>query len=329
MSKLVTIYGGSGFVGSQVAWALARRGWRVRVAVRRPNQALHVRMFGSVGQLEAVPCNIRDDASVRAAMEGADAVVNCVGIMVRQAGNRFDAVHVEGAARIARLAAQAGVAQLVHLSALGANPDSDSHYFASKAEGEAAIAAAFPAAVILRPSIIFGKEDSFFNKFAGMASLTLIAPVVGARTPVQPVYVGDVAEAAARAAEGAVPAGIYELGGPDRMTFREVMQMVTDTIGRRRAIIGLPRWIAGIMAWCLDAVQVVSGGLITNRVLTRDQVRMLAVPNVVSEGARGFEAFGIQPVSARDLIGDYLWRYRESGQYAAINQAARQLDQRG
>ena len=329
MSKLVTIYGGSGFVGRHIAWALARKGWRVRVAVRRPNEALHVRMYGDVGQLEAVACNIRDDASVRAAMVGADAVVNCVGILVREGRNRFDAVHVEGAGRVARLAAEAGVTQLVHLSALGADAGSDSTYLASKAAGEGAVTGAFPGAVILRPSVIFGQEDRFFNKFAGLASLPLLAPLVGAKTPVQPAYVGDVAEAVARAAEGAVPGGIYELGGPDRMTFRDAMALVIATIDRRRAILSVPRWLARIMAAVLDAVQVVSGGLLTNRILTRDQVRMLATPNVVSGDFPGFDAFGIQPVAPKEVIGDYLWRYRKQGQYAEFNKSARQLDQRG
>lgn len=325
MSKLVTIYGGSGFVGRQIAWVLARRGWRVRVAVRRPNEALFVRTYGDVGQVEAVPCNIRDDMSVRAAMAGADAVVNCVGIMVRQGRNRFDAVHVEGAARVARLAAEAGVHRLVHLSALGADADADSHYVASKGAGEAAVLAAFPAAVILRPSIIFGPDDRFLNKFAGLAAVLPIVPVVGARTEVQPVYVGDVAEAAALAAEGAAPAGIYELGGPERLTLREVMARVVATIGRRRAIVGLPRWLAAIMGSMADAGQMVSGGLMTNTLLTRDQVRMLARPNVTSGMVPGLDALGIAPVALGDVIEDYLWRYRDSGQYAAVKASARQL----
>lgn len=329
MSKLVTIYGGSGFVGRQVAWALARRGWRVRVAVRRPNEALFVRTYGDVGQCEAVHCNIRDDRSVRAAMMGADAVVNCVGIMVRQGPNRFDAVHVEGAARVARLAAEAGVPALVHLSALGADADADSHYQASKGAGEAAVRSAFPAAVILRPSIIFGTDDRFLNKFAGLAAMAPVVPVVGARTQVQPVYVGDVAEAAALAAEGAVPAGLYELGGPERMTLREVMDRVVAAIERRRLVIGLPRWMAAIMGTGLDVVQTVTGGLVTNTLLTRDQVRMLAHPNVVAAGAPGLAAFGIQPVALGDMVEDYLWRYRDSGQYAAQKAAARQLPPRG
>lgn len=329
MSKLVTIYGGSGFVGRQIAWALARRGWRVRVAVRRPNEALFVRTYGAVGQCEAVHCNIRNDRSVRAAMMGADAVVNCVGIMVRQGPNRFDAVHVEGAGRVARLAAETGVPALVHLSALGADAESDSHYLASKGAGEAAVLSAFPAAVILRPSIIFGPDDRFLNKFAGLAAMSPLAPVVGARTEVQPVYVGDVAEAAARAVEGTVPAGIYELGGAERMTMREVMRRVVAAIGRRRVVVGLPRWIAAITGTALDVVQTVTGGLVTNTVLTRDQARMLAHPNVVGAEAPGLAAFGIEPVALDDVIEDYLWRYRDSGQFAAMKAAARQLRPRG
>ena len=329
MSKLVTIYGGSGFVGRQIAWALARRGWRVRVAVRRPNEALFVRTYGAVGQVEAVHCNIRDDLSVRAAMADADAVVNCVGIMVRQGPNRFDSVHVAGAGRVARLAAEAGVARLVHLSALGADAESDSRYLATKGAGEAEVLAAFPDAVILRPSIIFGPDDRFLNKFAGLAALAPVVPLVGARTEVQPVYAGDVAEAAARAVDGAVPAGIYQLGGAERMTMRDVMRRVVAAIDRRRAVIGLPRWIAAIMGTGLDVAQTVTGGLVTNTVLTRDQVRMLAHPNVVSPDAPGLAAFGIEPVALDDVIEDYLWRFRDSGQFAAMNKAARQLRPRG
>lgn len=329
MSRLVTIYGGSGFVGRHIAWVMARQGWRVRVAVRRPNQALFVRTYGVVGQVEPVACNIRDEVSVRAAMVGADAVVNCVGIMVRQRGNTFAAVQDEGAGRIARLAAEMGVAQLVHVSAIGADPQSDSHYAASKGRGEAAILAAFPEAVILRPSVIFGKDDSFYNKLAGIASMSPVVPVVGARSRVQPVHVGDVAEAAALAAQGKAAPGTYELGGPDILTMREINRQILAVIGRRRLVIGMPRWIARILASVLDAVQFVSAGLISNSVLTRDQVRLLAHDNVVAEGASGFEAFGITPVSTHGLLEDYLWRYRDTGQYASMNRSALNLREDG
>lgn len=330
MSKLVTIFGGSGFVGRHIAWTLARQGWRVRVAVRRPHLALFVRAYGDVGQVEPVACNIRDDNSVRAAMVGAEAVVNCVGIMVRERGNTFDAVQETGAARVARLAAEAGVANLVHISAIGADSQSKSHYGASKGRGEAAILAEFPNATILRPSVIFGKDDSFYNKLAAIATSSApFVPVIGGRIRVQPVHVGDVAEAAAMAATGKVEPGLYELGGPDILTMREVNRQILDTIGRRRLLVAMPRWIARILAAVLDSVQFITAGLITNRVLTRDQLRLLAHDNVVAEGARGFEAFGITPISSHELIGDYLWVYRNTGEFAAGNRSALDLRRDG
>jgi uncharacterized protein YbjT (DUF2867 family) len=198
MGKLVTIFGGSGFVGRYIARRMAKEGWRVRVAVRRPNEALFVRPYGTPGQVEPVACNIRDDASVRAVIRGADAVVNCVGILNRSGKNTFDAVQAEGAGRIARITASEGVGQMVHISAIGADAQSDSAYSRTKAEGEAAVLAAFPGAVILRPSIIFGTEDGFFNRFAAMSRMGPILPVVGANTRFQPVYVDDVAQAAVK-----------------------------------------------------------------------------------------------------------------------------------
>ena len=208
MSRLVTIYGGSGFVGRYIARRLAREGWRVRVAVRRPNEAVFVRPYGVVGQVEPVFCNIRDDVSVAQVMAGADAVVNCVGILNESGANGFDAVQAEGAARIARLSAEQGVARLVHLSALGADADSASDYARTKAEGEAAVQEHRPDAVILRPSIIFGPEDQFFNRFAGMTRMGPVLPLVGADTRFQPVYVDDVAQAAVKGVTGAAAPGV-------------------------------------------------------------------------------------------------------------------------
>ncbi|MFN3938087.1 MAG: complex I NDUFA9 subunit family protein, partial [Gemmobacter sp.] len=248
MSRLATIYGGSGFVGRYVARRLAQAGWRVRVAVRRPNEAIFVRPYGVPGQVEPVGCNIRDDASVRAAMIGADAVINCVGILNEIGRNRFDAVHSEGAGRVARIAAELGVRHLVHISAIGADAESDSAYARSKAAGEAAVLASFPDAVILRPSIIFGVEDRFFNRFAGMAVLSPILPVVAAGTRFQPVFVDDVAAAAVRGATGEAAPGIYELGGPEVASFRDLMVRMLATIQRRRLIVSVPVVVARIMA---------------------------------------------------------------------------------
>ena len=325
MSKLVTIFGGSGFVGRHVARRMAQAGWRVRVAVRRPNQAIQVRPFGTPGQVEPIACNIRDDASVAAALRGADAVVNCVGILNAVGRQTFDAVQAEGAGRIARLATAAGVAHLVQVSAIGADAASDSAYARSKAAGEAAVMAAFPGAVILRPSVIFGTEDQFFNRFAGMARFGPVLPVVGAGTRFQPVHVDDVAQAAVLGALGQAAAGVYELGGPDVATFRDLMAKMLSVIRRRRLVLGLPFWLARIIAAGFDVLQIATGGLIENKMLTRDQVANLARDNVVAPGARGFADLGITPASIEAILPEYLWRYRPSGQYAAIKESAKNL----
>ena len=325
MSKLVTIYGGSGFVGRYIAQRMAHAGWRVRVACRRPNEALFVRPYGAVGQVEPVFCNIRDDESVAAVMHGADAVVNCVGILNETGRNKFDAVQHEGAERIARIAAAQGVTNMVQISAIGADKDSDSAYARSKALGEEAVLTHFPGAVILRPSIVFGPEDGFFNRFAGMARWGYLLPVVGAETRFQPVYVDDVAEAAAKAARGEAEPGIYELGGPDVATFRELMQTMCKVIHRRRAIVNVPFFAARIMAFGFDMVQAVSLGLIPNGMLTRDQVRNLRRDNIVSEGANGLGDLGIAPTAMEAVLPGYLWRFRPQGQYDDITNSARNL----
>jgi len=324
MSKLVTIYGGSGFVGRYIARRLAKAGWRVRVAVRRPNEAMHVKPYGVVGQVEPVFCNIRDDASVRAVMNGADAVVNCVGTFDRKGRNSFDAVQHQGAARIARIAAEEGVQRMMHISAIGADPESASVYAQTKAKGERAILQAMPDAVILRPSVIFGPEDAFFNRFAGMTRFSPVLPVVGADTKFQPVYVDDVAHAAALAVEGKANPGIYELGGPDVNSFRELMQEMLEVIRRRRLIVNIPFRIAAIMAGGMEIGQTLSLGLIPPQI-TSDQVRSLRVDNVVSEGARGFADLGIKPTATEAVLPDYLWRFRPGGQYDAIKESAKNL----
>lgn len=325
MSKLVTIYGGSGFVGRYIARRMAKEGWRVRVAVRRPNDALFVKPYGTVGQVEPVPCNIRDDVSVRAVMKGADAVVNCVGILNRSGKNSFDAVQAEGAARIARIAAEEGVATLVHLSAIGADANSPSEYQQTKAAGEQAILAAYPKAMILRPSIIFGNEDGFFNRFASMARFGPVLPVVGAATKFQPVYVDDVAQAAVKGITGEAAPGIYELGGPDVETFRDLMRRMLQVIRRRRLIVNVPFFAASIMGGAFDLLQAVTLGLFQNGMITRDQVRNLKADNVVSPGAKGLADLGITPTAMEAVLPEYLWRYRPSGQYAAIKESAKNL----
>lgn len=324
MSRIVTIFGGSGFVGRYIAQRLAKAGWRVRVAVRRPNEALHVKPYGVVGQVEPVFCNIRDDASVRAVLKGADAAVNCVGTFDRKGRNSFQAVQNEGATRIARIAAEEGVGRLVHLSAIGADVHSASAYARSKAQGEAGILTHFPTAVILRPSVIFGPEDQFFNRFAGMARLAPILPVVGAETRFQPVYVDDVAQATAMGVLGQAEPGLYELGGPEVATFRALMQEMLQVIRRRRMIVNIPFGVARLMGWAMDLVQTVSLGLIPAQI-TADQVRSLRVDNVVSAGARGFADLGITPVAPEAVLPDYLWRFRPAGQYEAIKESAENL----
>ena len=325
MSKLVTIYGGSGFVGRYIARRMAKEGWRVRVAVRHPNDALFVKPYGVVGQVEPVACNIRDDASVRAVMKGADAVVNCVGILNRAGRNTFDSVQAQGAGRIARIAAEEGVANLVHLSSIGADAGSDSEYQRTKAAGEAAVLAAYPSAVILRPSIIFGNEDGFFNRFAAMTRMGPILPVVGADTRFQPVYVDDVAQAAVLGATGRAAAGVYELGGPDVDTFRGLMGRMLSVIQRRRLVLNIPFFVAGIMGGALDLVQTLTAGIVKNGMITRDQVRNLRQDNVVSPTARGLADLGITPTAMGAVLPEYLWRYRPSGQYAAIKNSAKNL----
>lgn len=324
MSKLVTIYGGSGFVGRYIARRMAKAGWRVRVAVRRPNEAMYVRPYGVVGQVEPVLCNIRDDASVEQVMAGADAVVNCVGILAREGKNTFDTVQAEGAERVARIAAGLGVSKMVHVSAIGADVDSDSDYARTKGLGEAGVLAHMPDAVILRPSIVFGAEDGFFNRFAGMARMGPVLPVVGAETKFQPVYVDDVAKAAEVALTTSVAPGVYELGGPDVRSFRALMQMMLGIIRRRCAIINIPFFAANIMAMGLELGQTLSLGLVRAQI-TRDQVRNLRRDNVVAEDAKGLADLGIEAVAMESILPDYLWRFRPSGQYDAIKESAGKL----
>ncbi|GAB4382175.1 complex I NDUFA9 subunit family protein [Albidovulum sp.] len=324
MSRLVTIYGGSGFLGRYIARRMAKLGWRVRVACRRPNEALFVRTYGAVGQVEPILCNIRDEASVRAAMAGADAVVNCVGTFDSRGRNNFSAVQAEAPGRIARLAREAGIGSLVHISALGADAASESAYARSKAAGEAAVAEHFPGAMILRPSVIFGPEDQLFNRFAAMARFTLVMPAVGAATRFQPVYVDDVARAAVKGVLGEA-CGIFELGGPDICTMREIIARTLAVTHRRRLIVSMPFWAAGILAALLDFGSMLTGGLVANRILTRDQVRMLRHDNVVTPGARGLADLGIEPTPMEAVLPGYLWRFRPSGQYDEITASARGL----
>lgn len=323
-APLVTIFGGSGFVGRYITQRLARDGWRIRVAVRRPNEALFVKPYGVVGQVEPIQANIRDEASTAAAIQGADVVINCVGLLAEDMHQGFDEVQTEGAGRIARLAAAAGVGKLVHLSAIGADPDSESAYARTKAEGEAAVLAAFPDAVILRSSIVFGTEDKFFNRFAYYSRFMPVIPIVGADTRFQPVYVDDVAAAAQAAVKGEA-SGVYELGGPDIATFRELVQGVMAIVRRKRLILNVPFWSARIQASLLDFMQFASLGLIDNKILTRDQVKLLAHDNVVSDGAHGLADLGVKPTAMDGVLESYLYAHRPYGQYTSLTESAKSL----
>lgn len=322
---IVTVFGGSGFVGRYVSQRMARAGWRVRVAVRRPDEAGFVRPYGSVGQVVPIQANVRDEDSTRRAIKGADAVINCVGILNETGRQTFATVVDDGAARIARIAAEEGVARLVHVSAIGADAASPSLYAEAKGKAEQRITEAFPAAVILRPSIIFGEGDGFFNRFAAMARMTPVLPLIGPDTRFQPVYVDDVAAAAATAAIGDVPAGVYELGGPEVATFRALIERMLGIIRRRRLVVALPWGLARLQAGILDGVQRLTGGLVTNAILTRDQVKMLRHDNIVAPGARGFADLGIEPIAMDAVLESYLYVYRPSGQYDEIKESAARL----
>ena len=306
-TNLVTIFGGSGFLGRHTVRALARAGWRIKVATRHPNSAFFLRPLGSVGQIDFVKCDVGDADSVARAVKGANAVVNLTGILFEK-GQSFEEVQVEGAANVAKAAAEAGVAALVHVSAIGADTGSDAHYAVSKAEGERAVREAFPKAVILRPSVIFGPEDGFFNKFASLARILPGLPLIGGgKTRFQPVFVGDVA-AAIRMALSRQDGRTYELGGPTIYSFKELMQLTLREIGRKRLLVTVPFGIASLKAMFLQ--------LLPNPPLTVDQVRLLKKDNVVSATAPGLADLGITPTSVEAVIPSYLWRYRAKGEYA-------------
>ena len=325
MSKLVTIFGGSGFVGRYVAQRMAKQGWRVRVAVRRPNEALFVRQYGAVGQVEPVLCNIRDDASVKKVIIGANAVVNCVGILSESGKNTFKNVQALGAERVAKISSENGVANFVQISAIGSNEASLSNYARTKALGEASVLKYFPDATILRPSIIFGPEDQFFNRFAQMATLSPFLPLVGAHTKFQPVHVGDVAFAVEKALSDRSVSGIYELGGPNIETFSELMSRMLSVIQRRRLMLKVPFFVAGIMGQSLDLLKAITFGLFPNNILTQDQVKNLQIDNIVSTDANDLSDLEIRPTAMETVLPEYLWRYRVSGQYASIKDSAKGL----
>jgi len=318
--ELVTVFGGSGFLGEYVVNALAKRNYRIRVAVRSPNTARTPQVFGMVGQVQAVAANLRSRDQVARAVRGAGAVVNLVGILQPSGAQTFAAVQAEGAETVAEAAAAAG-ARLVHISALGADLASGSAYARSKAEGEVAVKRARPDAVVLRPSLIFGPGDSFFNRFAALSRMLPVLPLAGADTRFQPVYAGDVAEAVVRAVDGAVPAGrTYELGGPETRTLRELVDYMLETVERKRIVVSLPPRLARMQATLLEALDLVTLGLLPNDLkLTRDQVVLLQQDNVVSEAAvaegRTLPGLGIAPTAMEAIVPSYLVRFRQRGQF--------------
>jgi uncharacterized protein YbjT (DUF2867 family) len=312
LETLVTVFGGSGFLGRHVVRALAKAGYRVRVAVRRPDLAFYLQPLGRVGQIHAVQANLRYPASVEAAARDADVVINLVGILYERGRQKFDAVQAFGAEAVA-LAAAAFGARLVHVSAIGADEHATSHYARSKAMGEKLVLAAVPQATILRPSVLFGQEDDFFNKFAAIARLSPALPLIGGgHTRFQPVFAGDVASAVIAAIEGRAADGqTYELGGPEVKTFKELMQFMLAIIERERLLVPLPFALAKFKATFLQ--------LMPKPLLTPDQVELLRSDNTVSDAAkhagRTIEALGIDPMAMESVVPSYLWRFRKTGQY--------------
>ena len=318
--KLVTVIGGSGFLGRHIVRALARLGCRVRVAVRRPDLAGHLQPLGTVGQIMAVQANVRFPDLLAAACSGADAVVNLTGILHRSGAQTFDAVHVAGAEAAAGAARQAGAGVFIQCSSLGADRNSPSAYARTKAEGETRARSAFQGAVIMRPSIVFGPEDSFFNRFAAMSRFLPALPLIGGgRTRFQPVYVGDVAKAVATMVDRRIADGrTYELGGPQVFTFRELMRFMLDTVGRRDLLVPLPFFLAKAQAAILQ--------LLPNPLLTVDQVELLRADNVVSEAARAegrtLEGLGIRARTIEAIVPSYLYRYRRAGDSPATSRCS-------
>jgi NADH dehydrogenase len=312
IDTLVTVFGGSGFLGRHVVRALAKRDFRIRVAVRRPELAGHLQPLGKVGQIHAVQANLRYPASVDAAMRDSHVAINLCGILAQSGAQTFDAVQAHGAGAVARAAAAVG-ARMVHISAIGADDKSPSRYAVAKAAGERAVLGTIPSAVIFRPSVVFGPEDLFTNRFAALARLSPVVPLIGGETRMQPVYVGDVATAVADAVDGKAKAGsTYELGGPEVLTMREIIEIILATIERERLLVPVPFGIAKLQALLL---QFAPGPL----KLTPDQVALLRIDNVVSEAAKAagltLEGLGVVSDSLEAIVPQYLWRFRAAGQF--------------
>ncbi|MDR3512300.1 MAG: complex I NDUFA9 subunit family protein [Caulobacteraceae bacterium] len=316
MQGLVTVFGGSGFVGTQVVRALAKRGLRIRVAVRRPGQGYKLRMLGDVGQIEVVQANIRAPETVARALAGAEACVNLVGVGYEAGRQKFQSVHAMGANNVAEVAAAVGITRMVQVSAIGADPESPSKYARTKAMGEAAVRQHLPSASIVRPSIVFGQGDGFFNMFAKLAASSPVLPLFGGgHTRFQPVFVGDVAAAvAACVIDPATEGRTYELGGPAVYSFRQLIELVCKETGRSPALLPLPFPLARLIGLAGDLVALSP----FPPTLTSDRVELLRLDNVVAEGAPGLAELGVQPTALEPILPTYLYRYRRGGQYADL-----------
>jgi uncharacterized protein YbjT (DUF2867 family) len=322
-NRLVTIFGGSGFLGRHVVSALARDGWRVRVATRRPDRAFHLQPSGAVGQIHAVQANLRYPESLAAALHKADAVVNLVGILREHGAQSFEALHVAGAKAVAEATRQAGIGTLVHVSAIGADTHATSLYARSKAAGEAAVKEILPDAVILRPSVLFGPEDDFFNRFAAMARISPALPLIGGgTTKLQPVFAGDVGTAVAKVLDGSAKSGaIYELGGPDIRSLKEIMAFILATVERKRLLAPIPFPLASLIGSGTQVAMKLSLGLYPEIfALTHDQVELLRHDNTVSTEAtaegRTLSGLGIEAEAFETFVPTYLYRYRKTGRFA-------------
>ena len=309
MASLVTVFGGSGFVGRHTVRALAKAGYRIRVAVRHPNLGNFLPPMGSVGQIQIVKTNVEDADQIAAAVKGADIVVNLVGILYQSGHQRFEAIHAEATGTIATAAKSAGAHSFIQVSSIGADAESESAYARTKAEGEARVREAFPDAVILRPSIVFGPEDNFFNRFASLARMLPFLPLIGGgHTKFQPAYVSDVAAAVVKCAQDFATHGrVYELGGPSVYSFKELMELILRVTGRESLLVPVPFALAMLKATFLQ--------MLPKPLLTRDQVKLLKYDNVVSNGALTFADLGIQPDSVEAILPSYLWRFRAEGQF--------------
>lgn len=313
--ELVTVFGGSGFIGRYAVRALAKAGYRVRVATRLPHTAMHLRPMGVVGQIQLAQANVRNKASIERAVEGASAVINLTGILAESGRQTFRSVQAQGAQNIAEAARAAGITRFVQISAIGADADSKSLYAQTKAAGEKAVMDSIPTATILRPSIVFGAEDSFFNRFAQMALYTPALPLIGGgKTLLQPVWAGDVGAAALAALENPAAQGrTYELGGPATYSFKALMEYMLATIQRPRLLVPVP-WLG---AYVIGFAGEIAGAVpFVPVVLTRDQVTLLKSNNVVSQGAPGLSDLGISPASVEAIVPTYLYRFRRGGQFA-------------